>query len=50
MSGGSDNIADGAFDTDMGFVGSPEPSREDCMAQLLLMQPLAGRRYIREQR
>ena len=26
MSGGSDDIADGAFDTDMGFVGSLEPT------------------------
>ena len=50
MDGGQGDIVDGAFDMDMGFIGSLQPSVDDCVAELLLAQLGAGRRHIREHR
>ena len=50
MGGGQEDIVDGAFDMDMGFIGSLQPSLDDCVAELLLAQLGAGRRYVREHR
>ena len=38
-----------ASDTDMGFIGSLEPSAQDVIGELI-MQTLGGRSYRREQR
>ena len=37
-------------DTDLGFVGSPEPSKEDYVAELLIQQLGGSSRFVREQR
>ena len=37
-------------DTDMGFVGSLEPSKEDYVAELLIQQLGGSSRFVREQR
>ena len=50
MSGGHEDIVDGAFDMDMGFLGSLQPSRDDCVAEMLLAQFGAGKRHVREHR
>ena len=50
MDGGQGDIVDGSFDMDMGFIGSLQPSVDDCVAELLLAQLGAGRRHIREHR
>ena len=50
MSGGHGDIVDGTFDMDVGFIGSLQPSRDDCVAELLLAQLGAGRRHVREHR
>ena len=50
MGGGHEDIVGGALDMDMGFIGSLQPSLDDCVAELLLAQLGAGRRYVREHR
>ena len=37
-------------DTDMGFVGSLQPSKEDHVAELLIQQLGGSSRFVREQR
>ena len=50
MGGGHEDIVDGAFDMDMGFIGSLQPSRDDYVAEMLLTQLGVGKRHVREHR